>query len=83
MDIAIGAWNVKELNSILKLYVVNTIVRSNRVDIMGIMEIRIREVNSGLLSRFGNYWVWRIMLALLELLELLCFGNRMMYLEVV
>lgn len=54
--VTIGAWNVKGLSSALKSDTVNTFIRTNRVDVMGLIETRIREVNSSLLSRFGNYW---------------------------
>lgn len=50
--VRIGAWNVRGLNDALKIDVVNKYTGSNKVDIMGIFEARIREENKALLKQF-------------------------------
>lgn len=49
----IGVWNIRGLNDTLKIDVVNSYTRSNKVDIMGVLETRIREENKDLLNQFA------------------------------
>ncbi|KAK9667762.1 hypothetical protein RND81_13G009700 [Saponaria officinalis] len=54
------AWNVRGCNSPLKLKEVSDLLRSRRIDVMGILETRIHELNSSRLIRsfFGGLAVF-------------------------
>lgn len=55
-EITIGAWNIRGLNTTLKLEDVDSYTKRNKVDIMGILETRIRVNNIGVLSSLEKHW---------------------------
>lgn len=61
VNLTLGAWNMRGLNTTLKRNMMNNYILRNKVVVMAVLETRIRDVNSSLLSAFSKSWMVEIL----------------------